>query len=528
MRKKILIILLVSCGGVFGASSKLRFTSTYKVPSEGISFKIPKDWSAQPLPAQQSYSYTRTRSDGTKNSITKYDTKELWMRSQHFSMISGKLEDSRIMFAKLSSLAPETNKKHVERAEYDQLVEKGSGAVKWSEVEVQKQWLKSYTGTEYDLSDKVIKVPTRGIKCRAFTGMDIYALIFYAPTTKGYYCLLFDPPNDIDEKTLEKFGRYLTSGIKLFKPTTVEQKTSRMQDKKMKGGQSAEFLASKEKVINDIKNLEDWWYVETPNYVICSDMPSKYRRLVKQVQQDIETYRAAFEEIMPPWEEIKAVSVVKMFARREDYVNYVGEDLKWSGGVWMPSKQELVVSPPGWDAKKSTKSDRMLKTLYHEAFHQYLHYCTSRISNAVWFNEGHATFFENAEEKSGILVASEDSYEHKRLLSAIRGKRASISKMISMQHRSFYKEDVRWDSYAVSWGLVYYLHKHCVYRKTEYKDILNSYQEELKKSKNWQKASEKAFAGVDMKKFQKDFEAFWTDKTDRRRAERAKVFKKRK
>ncbi len=527
MRKYFTFLCLLLTLGGYAKSEKLRFIRYYKLASEGVMFKIPKEWSAQPLPALQTHSYTRTHSDGTQEKIQMFDPADIWLRSQHLSMISGKSDDTRIMFAKMRSLPPSFSQKHVKKEVYDKAVANASLEVSWDDVEGQKKWLTAYTGTEYELTDNSHKLPLRGVKCRAFKGNDLYALTFYVSSRKSVYCLYWDLPDGISSRDLSKHIRSISAGIKLFKPQKSISLASRMQDRKMNGGKSPEFLASKQKVISDIKNLDNWWYVETPNYIICSDMPSKQRRLAMKVQQNIEKYRAAYEKIMPPWDDIRAVSVVKIFARRDDYINYVGEELRWSGGVWMPSKQELVVSPPGWEgARKRQTEESVLSTLYHEAFHQYLFYSCNKNYNAVWFNEGHATFFENAEMKSGMLVASEDPYEFRNITAAINGGRASIKKMLSMPYAAFYQEDVRKDSYSVSWGMVYYLQKHCEYKKNQYKDVLSKYKIELKKSKDWLKASNKAFEGIDMDNFQKDFEEFWLEKKDRRKAERARIFRK--
>ncbi len=59
-------------------------------------------------------------------------------------------------------------------------------------------------------------------------------------------------------------------------------------------------------------------------------------------------------------------------------------------GLWSPSHEELLILDMGNSARNET-----LKTMRHEAFHQYLYYATGNGRHAVWFNEGHATFFEN-------------------------------------------------------------------------------------------------------------------------------------
>jgi len=62
--------------------------------------------------------------------------------------------------------------------------------------------------------------------------------------------------------------------------------------------------------------------------------------------------------------------------------------MTWTAAYWSPSRRELVGYLPREGAAE------LLKTVRHEAFHQYLTYACSTIAASPWLNEGYAQYFE--------------------------------------------------------------------------------------------------------------------------------------
>ncbi len=299
-----------------------------------------------------------------------------------------------------------------------------------------------------------------------------------------------------------------------------------LQDRRYAGGEkSSEFAASRADVIASIRNMKDWWYVETKNYIIVSNLSTRDRQLMRRLQKDIEYLRSAYEQFMPAHRPITAVSVVRVFGSSKEYVDYVGESMRWTAGVWISRKKELVINPFG-SGHGVQDIGAVLRTVYHEAFHQYLFYAFGRLPTSVWYNEGHAEFYETSAITQSRLSVGENSQHLSQLMTAIRSGDAGVVRMLGMSYEEFYAKSRRSRNYAVAWGLVYYLRKGAVVRQQNpYAQVLDRYSEAIKQKKNPTAATAAAFVGIDMKEFEADFIAFWKSSQVRRTAERQRIFR---
>ena len=68
-----------------------------------------------------------------------------------------------------------------------------------------------------------------------------------------------------------------------------------------------------------------------------------------------------------------------------------------SAGYWNSRTEELVL----FDAEEHERGKRpddsgTFIVLYHEAFHQYIHYSTGELPPHSWFNEGYGDYFSGA------------------------------------------------------------------------------------------------------------------------------------
>src|SRR5205085_299513 len=80
---------------------------------------------------------------------------------------------------------------------------------------------------------------------------------------------------------------------------------------------------------------------------------------------------------------------VYLFARQEDYLQFTGDRLRNTGGVYIPRRNLLAAFLEGQGR------DGLRRTLQHEAFHQFAYNAISR-TLPVWLNEGLAQLFEEA------------------------------------------------------------------------------------------------------------------------------------
>ena len=154
-----------------------------------------------------------------------------------------------------------------------------------------------------------------------------------------------------------------------------------------------------------------WRAVDTENYLIVHH--SKNEGLISQVAREIEAMRALYSELFPPTGPMDSLSVVRICRTRDEYHQYGGPPN--TGGYWHQGNEELVFYDYSHTQRNLDRDERKaqgdrvmtdddsLLVLYHEAFHQYIHYAVGEVAPHDWFNEGYGDYF------SGAVVASNTS-----------------------------------------------------------------------------------------------------------------------
>ena len=345
-------------------------------------------------------------------------------------------------------------------------------------------------------------------------GLECY-LVSSAKAGRTLFCVYKMERGKVDVDKSRGAIKASVQSIGFFAPKVVVVKQQANSAVSGKRNYSPEYLASKQKVIDSIQNLKGWWFLETENYVLVSNQ--KNRQALDVVRKDMERARAGFESVYPILGPLKAVSVIRVPGTRAEYLAYVGPELKWSGGVWMPSKNELVIS----DAEGGEYRDKarwMRKVILHEGFHQYLSYAAGETN--VWFNEGHAQFFEgmdfanSASSSFRVNCLPDDSALVTRMANS---NKINLRKLLAMSHADFYlirgSEKERAEHYALAWGLVYYLNKGALCsKKTEsYTEIPLRYYLTIIRTHDPKAAMAAALEGVDVEKLERDLVAFWKD-----------------
>jgi len=239
--------------------------------------------------------------------------------------------------------------------------------------------------------------------------------------------------------------------------------------------------------------------------------------LVRDLESDLEPMRAAYAVLVPPPQPIRAVGVIRIFADQEEYTRYVGEAYAWSAGLWNEGRGELVIRPVE-QGRYDRVRERVMRTIYHEAFHQYLSLATQPLRACVWFNEGHAVFFEYADLQRGN-VSFRESESYVPLAAGL-----PLEALFSMNYAFFYSgtDDQRRQRYATAWALVYYL------RRSEAADpsfafagFLDDYMRALQQERDGPKATRALLAKYPLASLQADFTDFWSSPRRRRAVLRA-------
>ena len=220
-----------------------------------------------------------------------------------------------------------------------------------------------------------------------------------------------------------------------------------------------------------------WRAEDTEHYVIVHDTGDA--ALIRKIAADVELLRAEYERWFPPAAPIERVSTIRVCRDRDQYLAYGG--MQDSAGYWNAANEELVL----YDARRPLKhrpddDGDTLAALYHEAFHQYVHYSAGEIAPHAWFNEGHGDFFAGADVHGSVRRIGVNGWriDLARTM-AEQGTYAPWPRIVRAELRPFM--DDGWRCYAQSWSMVHFLRLSPeVQRRPEWRRILPAYFETLR------------------------------------------------
>jgi len=258
-----------------------------------------------------------------------------------------------------------------------------------------------------------------------------------------------------------------------------------------------------------------WMTVNVPGYCFKTDLSkSQGQAFIKQSGRMMEAMQAAYRRYVPPVKDL-GVSTVRVFASREGYNEYMkgatGEAGDQTIGLWSPSHEELLILDQGNSARAET-----LKTMRHEAFHQYLFYATGRGNHAMWFNEGHACFFENVsyDQKRNYVRVYDDPKDRRPrgVAEDPEGIAKLVKDILFLEHEAFYAGSLLEVNrrYTAAWAAVYFLEKGApTFKEFEcYRNVLPTYLKAMVEGKSAREATELAWEGVKDRDFAADFLKF--------------------
>ncbi len=280
--------------------------------------------------------------------------------------------------------------------------------------------------------------------------------------------------DDKDFAEEEKIWRYTAEHLDIGEPegqnrARVEQLYAR---KPLKG--------IEHRVDVRLQMVRGWKVEDTENYIVLYDTPDQ--PLVRKIVRDLELLRIEYEKLFPSEKPVESVSTVRVCKSRDEYLSYGGPP--HSAGYWNWVDEELVF----YDAEVQDKSHHVSDAntfivLYHEAFHQYIHYSTGELPPHSWFNEGHGDFFSGATIRDGKLRSiGPNPWRLKHIQQAIQsGKYVPLKEIMAFEQPDYYRPDRIGVCYAEGWSLIYFLRKsEIVAKRPEWAQILPTYFAELK------------------------------------------------
>ncbi|MGN0827370.1 MAG: hypothetical protein ACI4QD_05490 [Kiritimatiellia bacterium] len=203
--------------------------------------------------------------------------------------------------------------------------------------------------------------------------------------------------------------------------------------------------------LRSIRYATQWRAIEGEDFVLLTDIRSAEGQDLAEAYRQLRPHlQDAFFALVPPFpESANRTDFIRIVSTKEDYVRYLGDDLAWTAGVWLPLRRELVLS---------LRSDReqTLATIRHESFHQYLSWALDDQQPSVWFNEGHASLFQHAN-----LTAQEPVYPLPQsvrdgLDACGRDLATRLVDLLHMDYTTFYADDPSLN-YALAHAIVHYI-----------------------------------------------------------------------
>lgn len=505
-----------------GASAAPVFRTDQNLPALGLRLRVLSHANPEPLPPVQTFTYTGTQ--GTESFRRDlFDARELWYASQQ----AGQWRDESgnlLILGKPTHQLPDvpTDLPHVAREDFEKALSQPAAAFAPDSIKSLTAWVNTFAGSRSTTSEVVRLPPGGATRSVRFTFQNpmwlAYAFQISQRQPDGrmspspwFVAVVGVADGTAMEKVQREFeSQFLAnvSGIPLVGAKSVGG--VRALDLSVVGSASATNTVespSRLSARKSIANMKDWWFADAHDYIFLSDIRgSTGKLLIRDLQANLPALRAAFARLVPPMESSGDVSVVRLFENASAYRQYVGPELEWSSGAWIPMRRELVILAQEKDRNTT------LRIIQHEAFHQYLAYASGVRQHALWFNEGHACFFENAQVDRVGRVTIPEGDRAAALMANLPAAAALLPALLQADDKAFYQgsDEQRQMNYATAWALVYFLQKGAPATGLDrYKTVLPLYLDAIKAGESPAKATESAFRDIPTARLQKDFVEFW-------------------
>ena len=254
---------------------------------------------------------------------------------------------------------------------------------------------------------------------------------------------------------------------------------------------------------HSIAAYSNWHFTGAEEFAVLDDLPT--RGFVTALTNDFPVMRAKYAAAIPsPLDGSNTLCVVRIYASRDEYLDALETDgltnMTWSAAYWSSSRRELVAH------LSQSGGEELMKTIRHEAFHQYLSYAASMIESSPWFNEGYAQYFED--DTSADWGEGFDLTEQ-----GVDRMAAAIPGVLFMDYEQFYggSDLERRFKYRLAWSVVRFIEKGAdEVRLKPFEGLKQRYMEALVETHDMLKATSAAFRDPDLlKKFVAEWKKFW-------------------
>ena len=468
-------------------------------------------WFAQPAPLDmpRAESYLVTESTGEMRLEDRYDETDLWLSRT----VSGRWRDGdgRVFtLARMATAAPRLGGAVKTRAEF---VASETAIDPKKDLPAVKEALGKIS--PIPLADKCSRphIPVRGMKDVQFwEGTNVSAIVAAfieegSDVWNGAVWTLLD--GDDIEWARERFTEDLlgkwdeTVGKELPADALLRKERKSRKGSKRAAAPEPERELMRKDVAHNVANYARWHVVDSPEFSVIDDLPGT-SGFTAALTNELPLMRAKYRTAVPSAVNVtNTLCVARIYADRDEYLDAVGEEMKWSAAYWSPARRELVAHlPPDGEAE-------LMKTIRHEAFHQYLSYAGSMIPASPWLNEGYAQYFED-EENADWKISDRALRPTKEEIEVFA---EMLPAVMHMDYGQFYTgEDFeRRLKYRLAWSIAYFLEKGAPEVRFEpWKNLKGDYMKNLVQLHDMHKATDSAFGSQEkLDKFISDWKDFW-------------------
>jgi hypothetical protein len=504
MLKRVIIFLVIlfTFNSSFAASKKIYIGERAELYQIGLSLKLFRDMESRPATLPSTY-----KANVTLSNVYKSD--EIWRYKQFLGKWANSYSDVTIAF--MGTPASAINSSIITEGNAKGKFKTNSVSMNWTQKNTER-WIKLYFGKEF--SKKLISFKlSKNCSVEIYFAEDDQYKYFLSIITeksriKQDVAVLYRVDNTISKKDA---GKAVFASLNSIKYIKIEDKNNvKYLNKAAYKSSKKDNSFSKELLLNNIKNYKDWSVIEASDYIIATncDVKNTSDSFIKTVTETLKNGEFIYKFFNKEKTKSNDRFIVRIFKDRDDYIAYVGKALEWSGGVWMPSKKELVLTKSSFT---SSERERFIKVLKHEAFHQYIHYATGGIAIGAWFNEGYAEFFENVSLTGRRIYIKADKAKIKYIKEHLNDPNLAdnIEGLLKLSYKDFYAEGKAKYNYNLAWAIIYYLNTGTKVTwqkfKRNYSKILPVYYRELYNLKDNAKATRIAWKNINFKRFAKDF-----------------------
>ena len=428
------------------------------VACEPIRIRLPKGAEATPTPPLESYRFMSQKPDGSVTEFDAFDPEQLWRRDQRLGAWADKDGNRYELVAPKSRRGGPYPRTLVTREEYDKVQER-TGTLKPSALGM---WIGEWTGATCGKPQALR--PVGGIRLAQFAeaGNAAVLVFFLKDTPQQPYALIITPSADPPARWRTPLQRAL-----------------------------AGFAASGSGLSGTAQAAGGWITLDKPPYRLHTDLPKRDRKWLDTLLADMTAIRAAYTQALPEPKGTKIpTSVIRVFANPDEYRAHSGEGMEWSSGHFSSLERELVVMGDSGEDDRERRREDIRSITFHEGWHQYLFLITpGNAAVPIWFNEGHATFFETFTVKGGRAVPGPSRRRAQARQAVALRSPTGLRKLLDMSQEEFYSGSIG-DHYAVAWALVSYLRTDA---PDSLKSLLNDYYALLCKRKTQLEANDAIF-----------------------------------